>query len=109
MVFEGRRQERLRLFGYVKLKSGEVISIDEASTRLKASITQNPTKRILPILPEDVLEWHQPETFRDCINSVGEVDVPKEHEYPALGLSEGDVLRDPKTRPSYLHPALRGQ
>jgi hypothetical protein len=105
MVFEGQRQERLRLFGHVKLKNGEVISIDEASTRLKASLTQNPNRRILPILPADILEWHMPETFTDCLTSIGEVDVPKHRAYPALGLGEGDVLRDPKLR--YVHPSLR--
>jgi hypothetical protein len=103
MVFEGQRRERLRLFGHVKLKNGEVISIDEASTRLKASLTQNPNKRILPILPEDIDEWHAPESFTDTVLSIGEVDCLDI--YPALGLFPGVVLRDPKLR--YVDQVLR--
>lgn len=107
LVFEGQRQERLRLFGYVRLKSGETLSVDNALVRLKAGLTENPNKRILPILQDDIAEWYQPETYQDAVNSVGEVDVPKGASFPALGLTEGDVLRDPKLRPSYQHPALR--
>jgi len=34
-VFQERREQRLRLFGYVLLKNGEVLSIDDALARLR--------------------------------------------------------------------------
>lgn len=46
------------------------------------------------------------EAYHDNINSLGEVDVDKKHNYPALNIAAGDVLRDPKL--SFTHPFLRG-
>ena len=37
----------MRLFGHVKLKNGEIISIDDACTRLKAGLSENPNKKVL--------------------------------------------------------------
>ena len=41
------RKEYMRLFGHVKLKNGEIISIDDACTRLKAGLSENPNKKVL--------------------------------------------------------------
>jgi hypothetical protein len=48
------------------------------------------------------------EAYRDKIESLGEVDVDKEHSYPSLQISSGDVLRDPKLRAPFNHPFLNG-
>jgi hypothetical protein len=55
------------------------------------------------ISKNDILEWSVPESFRDVVNSVGEVDAVAE--YPALGITPGVVLVDAKRR--HLDPALR--
>jgi hypothetical protein len=49
------------------------------------------------------------EAYRDKIDSLGEVDVDKNHDYPALRIRSGDVLRDPKLRMPFSHPFLGGE
>jgi hypothetical protein len=98
-----RRDERLRLFGYVKWCTGETISLGEAQGRIRETLKEYPNKTPREIITEFVLEWHNPEAEQDVLESVGEVDCKKDT-YPALGLSSGDVLSDPKLR--YRHPFL---
>lgn len=102
-IFQERREQRLRLFGYVLLKNGEVLSIDDALTRLRDGLRAKENPNITRgISKDDILEWHAPETYRDVLISIGEVDALQH--YPALRVSKGDVLVDPKLR--YRHPAL---
>jgi hypothetical protein len=98
-IFQERRQERLRLFGYVLLKNGEVLSIDDATARLCDGMRAEENPNIVDgISKDDILEWHQPETYHDVLDSIGEIDVPKDAYYPALGLFPGVVLIDPKIK-----------
>ncbi len=85
-VFQERREELQRLFGHAKLKNGEIISINEATERLRTN----------EIRPQDIENWFMPEGVRDVLNSLGEVDAMAE--YPALGIPKGTVLFDPKIR-----------
>jgi len=108
LKFGARREERLRLFGHVKLVNGEILSIQEAMRRLHAGAKARDDKKPDPnirdgISKNDILEWSVPESFRDVVNSVGEVDAVAE--YPALGITPGVVLVDAKRR--HLDPALR--
>jgi hypothetical protein len=102
-VFQERHEQRLRLFGYVLLTNGEVLSIDDAIARLRDGMRAEENPNITGgIDKDDILEWHQPESYRDVLDSLGEIDAVEE--YPALQVSKGDVLVDPKLR--YRHPAL---
>ena len=104
-ILQERREERLRLFGYVLLKNGEVLSIDDSIARLRDGLRAQEDPNITGgIGKDDVLEWHQPESYRDVIDSLGEIDVPKDMYYPALDLFPGVVLVDPKIR--HRDPAL---
>jgi hypothetical protein len=86
LMFEARRKEILQLYGYVKTKNGLFYSIAEAIKLLvKGELKQ-----------EDVDVWSVPESFRDVLNSFGEVDAMAT--YPALGITRGTVLFDPKIR-----------
>ena len=97
-----REDERRRLLGYVKLKTGEVISLSEARSR--------------DIALEDVLEKVRPEAERDdietCIGSDGRIEhhskgeIRAGQDYKHLDVLKGDVLIDRKIK-GYLHPALR--
>lgn len=95
--FAAQRRERLALFGYVKTKNGVTYSITEASALLVKG----------ELRAEDVDVWSQPESFRDVLASLGEVDAMEE--YPALGITKGTVLFDPKIRVpgGYRDAALR--
>jgi hypothetical protein len=105
-IFQAQREERLHLFGYVLLKNGAVLSIDDAIARLRHGLRAERDPNIVGgIGKDDILEWHQPESFRDVLDSLGEIDVPRGVSYPALGLGEGTVLIDPKIR--HKDPALR--
>ena len=64
-IFQERREERLRLFGYVKLRNGDTISIDEATRRLALATSESPSKRAGGIMKDQIAEWHVPESFRD--------------------------------------------
>jgi hypothetical protein len=98
-VFEERRQERMRLFGFVRLKTGDIISLDEATKRLNLSLKGD----VIEGLGKDqIVEWHQPEAITDVTNSIGEVDATAY--YPALDIFPGVVLRDPKI--GHKDPAL---
>ena len=103
-----REVERRRLFGYVLLKSGEYLTITEAHRRLADGHEGHPKRERLtfgaPITKDDVREWVDPKSERDVTDSIGEVDVPLGASYPALHLSGGEVLSDPKTRPAYHDP-----
>ena len=83
-----KRDERLRLFGYVLLGSGERISIDEAVTRLRLGDCPGGIDK------QQILEWHAPEVYHDVLDSIGEIDCTGT--YPALHLFSGVVLVDPK-------------
>lgn len=85
-----RHDERLRLFGYVLLQSGERIGIDEALRRLRLS------DRPGGISKEQIREWHPPEVYHDVLDSIGEIDCTGT--YRALRLFPGVVLVDPKRR-----------
>ena len=90
-----RKLERRQLFGYVLTINGLTLTIDEARKQMvKGTLTRN-----------EILEWHSPEMYTDNVLSIGEKDVPKGYFYPALGLEEGAVVKDPKLR--YTHSALR--
>jgi hypothetical protein len=107
-IFQQRREERLRLFGYVLLKNGEILSIDDAMARLRDGLRAEENPNIVDgISKDDIAEWHSPESYRDVIDSLGEIDVPRGVTYPALGLGEGTVLLDPKLRDMHRDPALR--
>jgi hypothetical protein len=93
----------MRLFGYVKWRTGELISLDEAQGRIREALKEYPNRKPQEVIDEFVLEWHDPEVYRDVVDSIGEVDCKKDA-YPALGLSSGDVLSDQKLR--YRHPSL---
>jgi len=54
------------------------------------------------ISTKDILEWHQPESIRDVLDSIGEIDAVSE--YPMLQIFPGTVLIDPKIR--HRDPAL---
>ncbi len=97
-----RQTERMRLFGYVKLKNGETISLDEALRRLQDGMRVTP-RTGNSIQQNDIEVWCEPESFTDCLNSIGEVDALTN--YPALAVEEGTVLRDPKLR--HVDAALR--
>ena len=94
-IFQERREERLRLFGYVLLKNREVLSIDDAIARLRDGLRaeENPNT-VGGISRDDILQWHIPETYRDVIDSLGEIDATQH--YPSLGVFPGIVLVDPK-------------
>jgi hypothetical protein len=81
----------------VKLKNGEIISIAEATERLAKN----------EIGPDQVESWFLPESVRDVLQSLGEVDAMGE--YPGLGISKGTVLLDPKIRVpgGFRDPALK--
>jgi hypothetical protein len=85
-VFQERREEIRKLFGHAKLKNGEILSINEATERLRTN----------EIGPQDIEQWFLPEGVRDVVNSLGELDANAE--YPALGIPKGTVLLDPKIR-----------
>jgi hypothetical protein len=71
LSFHAKREERLRLFGYVKLVTGEVISVDEALHRLRLGASEDPNK-YGGITSGDVVAWHQPEcvhSFQDSVVS----------------------------------------
>jgi hypothetical protein len=105
-LFYERRMERLRLFGYVILKNGEVTSPEEALSRLRDGIRAKERRETPPanaISQEDILQWHDAEVYRDCVLSIGEVDAISE--FPTLGITAGVVLMDPKLR--HRDPALR--
>lgn len=72
--FQERRKELRKLLGHAKLKNGEIISINEATEKLRTNV----------IGPEDIEQWFLPEGVRDVLNSI-EVDAIGE--YPALGIS----------------------
>jgi hypothetical protein len=108
MFFFQRRMERLRLFGYVILRSGEVTSPEDALSRLRDGIRAKERKEKPPanaISQEDILQWHDAEVYRDCVQSIGEVDAVSE--FPALDITAGVVLIDPKLR--HRDPALRSR
>jgi hypothetical protein len=103
-IFQERREQRLRLFGYVLLRSGEVLSIDDALARLRDGLRAKENPNITGgIGKDDILDWHQPESYRDVLDSVGEIDAVQH--YSALGIFPGVVLIDPKLR--HRDPALR--
>ena len=95
--FEARHRERLELFGYVKTKQGVILTIEETSALLVKG----------ELRADDIAEWFNPSSFRDVVNSIGEVDAVRD--YPALGIGPGTVLLDPKIRVPGGHkdPALR--
>jgi CRISPR/Cas system-associated endonuclease Cas3-HD len=95
--FEAQRRERLELFGYVKTKNGITLTIEKASAFLAKG----------ELRAEDIAEWFNPSSFRDVVNSLGEVDAIRD--YPALGITKGTVLLDPKIRVPGGHtdPALK--
>lgn len=102
-IFQERREQRLRLFGYVLLKNGEVLSIDDAIARLRDGLRAEENPNITGgIGKDDILDWHAPESYRDVLESVGEIDALQH--YPALGVFPGVVLIDPKLR--HRDPAL---
>jgi hypothetical protein len=106
MFFFQRRMERLRLFGYVILKNGEITRPEEALSRLRDGIRAKERKENPPtnaIFQEDILQWYDAEVYRDCVLSIGEVDAISE--FPALGITAGVVLIDPKL--GHRDPALR--
>jgi hypothetical protein len=92
--------ERMRLFGYVVLKNGEVISINEARCRLAyghEGDRRRERQSIASAITKDgIVEYHAPQTVTDYITSISEVDVPAGAYYPSLDLSEGTVISDPK-------------
>jgi hypothetical protein len=89
----------MRLFGFVRLKTGDIISLDEATKRLNLSLKGD----VIEGLGKDqIVEWHQPEAITDVTNSIGEVDATAY--YPALDIFPGVVLRDPKI--GHKDPAL---
>jgi hypothetical protein len=103
--FFQRRQERLRLFGYVILRNGEVISPEEGLSRLRDGIRakeRDEKPKPNAILHDDILEWHEAEVYRDELVSKGEVDAISY--FPALDIWPGVVLVDPKIR--HRDPAL---
>jgi hypothetical protein len=111
-IFAERRQERLRLFGYVILATGQAITLDEALGRVRLSLTGkdengqelSDTERAeRGLTPKQILEWHQPEIYHDVVESKGEVDAVTD--FPALGIFPGVVLWDTKLR--HRDPALR--
>jgi hypothetical protein len=94
-IFQERREERLRLFGYVLLRNGEVLSIDDAIARLRDGLRAEENPNIVGgISKDDVLKWHVPESCRDVLDSLGEIDAVSH--YPALHVFPGIVLVDPK-------------
>jgi len=56
-------------------------------------------------IDKDSLVYHPPESQKDMIDSIGEVYIPRLASYPALGIGEGEVIRDPKIR--FEHPVLK--
>jgi len=95
-----RQEERRRLYGYVRLKNGEYITIDEARNRIADGKLGHPKRERMgfgaPITKEDIVEWVTPGTVRDHIDSIAEVDVPLHANYPMLKITEGTVISDPK-------------
>ena len=97
-----RQEERRQLFGYVLLKNGEYLTIAEAHRRLadghEGHLKRERMSFGAPITKDDIAEggWHDPQVYHDVIDSIGEIDVPEGAEYPALHLSGGVVLSDPK-------------
>ncbi len=111
IVRDAQRLERLRLFGYYSdSKSGTVYSVGEVRGYYTALITGEIPRRAINV---DNLVYHSPESIVDQILSIGERYVPKDKDYPALQITAGDVLRDPKIvicdpNPQiYTHPHLR--
>ncbi len=87
-IFQERREQRFRLFGYVLLKNGEVLRIDDAIARLRDGIRAREDPNIVGgIGKDDILEWYAPESFRDVLDSVGEIDAVQH--YPALDVFPG--------------------
>ncbi len=111
VVHDAQRLERLRLFGYYSdTKSGAVYSVGEVRGYYTAMITGEVPRRAINTKN---LIYHPPESIVDQILSIGERYVPKGKDYPALQITSGDVLRDPKIvicdpNPQiYTHPKLR--
>ena len=96
------RQERKRIFGYYEDKTGKTFTKAQIK-RFVDKIREGhvPTDAI----DKDSLVYHPPESQKDMIDSIGEVYIPKHASYPALGIGEGEVIRDPKI--PFEHPVLK--
>lgn len=58
-VFNQRRQERLRLWGYVELKNGDVLSLDDALRKLRDGLSRNPNRQVAGISKDRLLRGHK--------------------------------------------------
>jgi hypothetical protein len=98
-----KRQERKQIFGYYEdKKTGRTYTnaqIDRFVTQVrKGEVPTDP-------IDKDSLTYHPPEAVTDVIDSIGEKDIPKGRSYPALGIGEAEVIRDPKIL--FNNPGLR--
>ena len=96
------RQERKRIFGYYEDKTGRTFTKAQIE-RFVDQIREGhvPTDAV----DKDSLVHHPPESQKDMIDSIGEVYIPRLASYPALGIGEGEVIRDPKI--PFEHPVLK--
>jgi len=105
-----KRQERKRIFGYYEdKKTGRTYT----NAQIERFVTQVRKGHIpTDAIDKDSLIYHPPEAQTDVIDSIGEKDIPKclpgqpaGLVYPALGIGEGEVIRDPKIL--FNNPALK--
>jgi hypothetical protein len=83
-----------------ELEQGSRIELDRGRTDEKREKDKQRMRR------RDEIAKVFKEAYRDNVDSLGEVDVDKNHNYPALNIAAGDVLKDPKLR--FGHPFLKG-
>jgi hypothetical protein len=96
------RQERKRIFGYYEDKTGKTFT----KAQIKRFVDQIREGHVpTDAIDKDSLVYHPPESQKDMIDSTGEVYIPRLASYPALGIGEGEVIRDPKI--PFEHPVLK--
>ena len=96
------RQERKRIFGYYEDKTGKTFT----KAQIKRFVDQIREGHVpTDAVDKDSLVYHPPESQKDMIDSIGEVYIPRLASYPALGIGEGEVIRDPKI--PFEHPVLK--
>jgi len=108
--YNSLRMERLQIFGFYEHPRTHdcfpLWMVEEAAIAEKRGETCTFTLPLLDGKKSEKWIYHPPEAVRDEVKSINETYIPLNRHYPFLGIWPGDVIRDPKLRPAYCHPAL---